>query len=554
MLAEIHIENFTIIDRSHLELESKMTAITGETGAGKSILVDALSYALGNRADAAVVRSGTDKADIHATFEFQQDSAVAAWLQNNEFPHEDGQVILRRVISADGRSKAYINGKPATLALQKQLGQQLVDIHGQHEYHNLLKTSYQAKLLDRFAAHGELLEQVSKAYQAWQSAAKQLQTLREQDQESKARKELLSYQVEELDNANFSDEELSELDQQHKRLANAQEIKSIGYQVQQVLSEKDGAATEQLNSALHHLEQLAQLDDNFQSPLDILNQALSLVEDAQRETEGLSESIEIDDEQLAYLDERIALAHDLARKHKVAPEKLPELQQQLQLELDQLHSSSEQVEALESQIAQLQQQYTQLAVQLSQSRQRAATKLAKEIVPMIQKLGMPHGKLEFKVDYQKEHASALGQDKIEIFVSTNPDQALQPLSQVASGGELSRISLAIEVITLEKQSATTLIFDEVDVGIGGGTAEVVGQMLRSVGDKVQVLCITHQAQVAGQAHNHIKVAKSHSKQSTSSQLEYLAKEQRVEEMARMLGGVNISETTLAAAKELLATS
>jgi len=554
MLAEIHIENFTIIDQSQLELENKMTAITGETGAGKSILVDALSYALGNRADASVVRQGCDKADINATFEFDLKSPIARWLDDNDFSYDEGQVILRRVINSDGRSKAYINGKPTTLTLQKQLGQKLVDIHGQHEYHNLLKLPYQGKILDRFAAHDSLLETVASNYRQWQQSKNKLEELQQQAEELNARRELLSYQVEELENAAFSAEELTNLDHQYKRLANAQEIKSQSYEVQHSLSEMDGSALDNINHALQQIEHLAELDSGFQSPLEILHQSLSLLEDASREIKGLSESIEIDDEQLSFLDERIALAHELARKHKTAPEQLPELQQELTTELSQLKTSGETLVELEKQIEVDKKEYILSSTKLSESRQKAAKKLAKEITPVIQQLGMPHGKLVFDVCNDSSMKTAFGQDRIEILVSANPDQPIQPLSQVASGGELSRISLAIEVVTLEKQSATTLIFDEVDVGIGGGTAEVVGQLLRNVGEKVQVLCITHQAQVAGQAHHHIKVAKSHDNQSTSSQLNYLHQEQRIEEMARMLGGINISASTMAAAKELLASS
>jgi DNA repair protein RecN (Recombination protein N) len=552
MLTDIYIENFTIIEQLNLELESGMTAITGETGAGKSIIVDALSYALGNRADSSVVRHGCQKADISATFYLDQDALASQWLKEHDMPLEDQQVILRRVINQDGRSKAYINGKPTTLALQKQLGQLLVDIHGQHEYHQLLKPDYHASILDRFAKHPLLLETVRQTYKAWQSAQKRVEDYLAQAQEIEDKKELLGYQVQELDEANFSQEELASLDSDYKRLANAQELQSLAWRTTEALQESDTAVNSQLNHAIHLVEQMAEYDTQYATALDTLNQANSLIDDAAREISAISSDIDIDEEALTYLESRIALAHELSRKHRVPPSELADIHQQFSEELRQLESASGNLEQMQHEMAECLERYSQAAIKLSQSRTAAALKLQKSITPIIQQLGMPHGKIEFSVQHDPEVKQAAGQDNIQILVSTNPDQPLQSLTQVASGGELSRISLAIEVITLDKHTASTLIFDEVDVGIGGGTAEIVGQLLRQVSSDMQVLCITHQAQVAGQAHHHLVVQKSHQDNKTSSLLNYLARQQRVEEMARMLGGLKITEATRSTAQELLA--
>jgi DNA repair protein RecN (Recombination protein N) len=552
MLTDIHIENFTIIEQLNLELESGMTAITGETGAGKSIIVDALSYALGNRADSSVVRHGCPKADISATFYLAPDALANQWLIDNEMPVEEQQVILRRVINQDGRSKAYINGKPTTLAIQKQLGQLLVDIHGQHEYHQLLKPDYQANILDRFAKHPKLIDSVRQSYKKWQALQKNVNDYLAQSQEFEDRKELLGYQVQELDEANFSQEELASLDSDYKRLANAQELQSLAWRTIESLQESDSAVTSQLNHIVHLVEQMAEFDPQFSSALDILNQANSLIDDAAREISALSSDIDIDEEALTYLESRIALAHELSRKHRVAPTELSEVHQQLSEALQQLESASGDIEHMQKAMAESWETYCNESKALSLSRIKAAGQLQKAITPIIQQLGMPHGNIKFSVEHDPQTKNANGQDAIQILVSTNPDQPLQSLAQVASGGELSRISLAIEVITLDKHTASTLIFDEVDVGIGGGTAEIVGQLLRQVSIDMQVLCITHQAQVAGQAHHHLVVQKSHQGNKTSSLLNYLARQQRVEEMARMLGGLKITEATRSTAQELLA--
>ena len=551
MLCQLSINNFAIVRFLELDFRPGMTSITGETGAGKSIAIDALGLCLGNRADATAVRPGASKTEVSARFSLDDIPLARRWLEDNDLELDD-ECILRRTISSDGRSRAYINGNPIPLAQLKSLGQLLVGIHGQHAHHAMLKTEHQLTLLDSYANHKLLIDAVAASYQRCKQIEHELKQLELSQQERIARKQLLQYQVEELNEFNLQPLEFEEIEQEHKRLANGAELIESCQASLFLLSDGDEANIESLlNKALSLTETLQEFDPKLASINTMLNDALIQVQESSGELQHYVNNLELDPEHFAYLDERLSKAMQLARKHHVSADKLAAHHLNLVSELSHIDSDEQKLEEIHEQLVANQASYIAHAQKLSQSRNRYAKELDKLVTHSIHELNMPKGKFSIAVNFNPDAMSINGCDSIEFLVTTNPGQPLQPISKVASGGELSRIGLGIQVITAKKVSTPTLIFDEVDVGISGPTAAVVGRMLRSLGESTQVLCVTHLPQVAGNGHQHMFVNKHNKGGNTETSMIALDKEQRVQELARLLGGDTITSNTLANARELL---
>ncbi|HEY9030791.1 MAG TPA: DNA repair protein RecN [Kangiella sp.] len=549
MLTSIHIKDFAIIDQLDLDLKSGMTVITGETGAGKSIMVDALSYALGERADSNVVRNGAKRAEISAYFDIQQLPHVKDWL-DEQMLDDDDHCILRRVINHDGRSKAFVNGQPVNLAQVSELGDFLVDIHGQHEHQSLFKPQVHLQLLDRYAGLTEQSAELAKVASKISSISSKLKAFQSALKDKNDRKDLISFQLQELEQAPI--DKANDIELEHKRAANASRLLEKGQQSLAALSEDEDTISSNLGRIVHNINDMLAVDEGLKNTHDLLQSALVEIDEASHELRDYLESLDIDPQAYQELDQQISLLHDLARKHQVSMEDLPQTLQELQQELENLEGDEQTFDDLEKELSKLEKQYLELAKTMSTKRHQAAKKLNQEVIKLMQQLGLGNG--IFEVSFNEQDANAhksTGLETAEFMVSTNPGQKTMPLRKVASGGELSRISLALQVINAQTTQLPTLIFDEVDVGIGGGTAEIVGKLLAELGKQAQILCVTHQAQVAAQGHHHLQVSKSQDKKATQTQLLEITQTQRIEEIARMIGGVEITETIRQHAKELL---
>lgn len=550
MLQQINIKDLAIVSSLEVELLPGMTVLTGETGAGKSILVDALGLVLGDRADTGLIRNDCDRAEITAIFDTRELPAVNRWLEENALD-DDGQCIVRRVLLRNGSSRAFINGSPAPLKSLQALGEQLVDIHGQHAHQSLLRRQHQRELLDEFGGHTDLCRETADRYLAWREAEQQLATLRSNEAERGARIDLLRYQVKELATLDLGANELEELLHEHALLSNAGSIIERCNFALGLLDDED-AALSRINRAHRELQELVGIDAGLESARELLDSAAIQVSEALSSLRHYTDNLELDPARLTHLDQRLQEIHDLARKYRHKPEEIPALLEQLQQELNQLEQSDTRLATLAQQVEQLWNDYLSRAKALRQARQAAAENLASQVTEYMQTLDMPNGLLVVEVTpLDQERASANGLDQIEILVSANPGQPPKPLAKVASGGELSRISLAIQVATARCTQVPTLIFDEVDVGIGGGTAEIVGRLLRQIGHTRQVLCVTHLPQVASQGHQHLRIAKGSSGQETHTSLGWLEGDSRINEIARMLGGVEITSHTLSHAREMV---
>ncbi len=566
MLSHIHLRNFAIIEKLDLELSSGMTALTGETGAGKSILIDAIGLVLGDRADSGVVRHGADKAEITLSVDIDDSPSAQQWLIEHELINsddEDDQCILRRVISAQGKSRAWINGSPCNLSMLRQLGEQLVDIHGQHEHQSLMKKDMQRQMLDDFAGvsnnnertsnnkQSPLLTKTADAFVKWKAIKDKLETLSNQNSDHQAKLDLLRFQTHELDELQLSENEAKQLDEEHARLSNAgQLIESSSQSVARLYDNDEQSIYSAISEVLQLLEEGYKLDSALKEPLEILQNTQIQIQEASDGLRRYQESVGLDPERLDWVNKRLTTLHDLSRKHQTTPDCLFSKWQSLHAELNELGSDEYDLDALQEKLQKSDTTYLKVANQLTKARQKSAQQLSKGVSSAMQQLGMEGGQFSVSIK-TKENYSAQGMDNIEFQVSTNPGQPLKSLIKVASGGELSRISLAIQMIAAQRITLPALIFDEVDSGIGGGIAEVVGQQLRQLGDSRQVLCVTHLPQVASQAHNHYKVTKIKEKKSTSTGMLVLDKKQRVEEIARMMGGIKITDSTLILAKEML---
>ena len=551
MLVHLSVHNYAIVEHLDLELQRGMSVITGETGAGKSIMLDALGLALGDRADSGVVRPGADKADILASFDLEDIAEARAWLAERDLDN-DGPCILRRVITSEGRSRGYINGAPCPLGDLKALGELLIDIHSQHEHQSLLKPDTHRRLLDEYAGSQELARQVQLAAQRWRQTRQELQRLSSSGDEQRARHQLLSYQLEELENLALGDNELEQLEQEHKALSNAEQLLGACRQVLDLCSESDAGNV--LSALTASLNRLGGFSDQpaLGEATNLLASAQIQVEEAIGELNRFIDHFDADPQRQQLLEERLDAIYGLARKHRVQPFELAELQQRLLQELEGLNADDEAVERLGEELAAYERHYREKADELSALRQQAAGRLAEAVQAEMQTLGMPGGR--FSIELQAGtggEPQPQGLEQVEFLVSANPGQPLKSLAKVASGGELSRISLAIQVITAQTSRVPTLVFDEVDVGIGGPTAEVVGQLLRRLGERGQVLTVTHLPQVAAQGHQHLFVHKARGQDSTQTAVACLTPEGRVEEIARMLGGVDLTEESLAHARKMV---
>jgi DNA repair protein RecN (Recombination protein N) len=551
MLLNLSILDLAIVKTLQLDLSKGMTVLTGETGAGKSILLTALGLALGERATADYVRPNCKRAEVNLEFDLTASPLSLAWLQENELD-ENSQCLIRRIIGSDGRSKAFINNRAVTLQTLQLFTRQLVEIHGQHAHLTLLESEEQRRLLDNYGKTAPLLEQVNTCFKNWQVAQHELQNLQKKQSQAQQREALLRYQLDELEALNLGQFDYNALSETHKKLANLEQILMTGQNELDALYDSDKSAFRQLKNSFKALTQLEQFAPELQSVNALLNEAQIQIEEAMYELRHFLETQEVDPAQFQEIEQQLGVLQTLSRKHHVKPDALFALQQNLENELAQLNHSGERIAELENLAVQYQQAYFPLAEKLTEQRQKSAKKLQQHISKMMKELGMPNG--EFLVDVNSLAGGTPklnGNDSVTFLISANVGLPPKPLAKVASGGELSRISLAIQVTTASDKTTPTMIFDEVDSGIGGGIAEIVGQKLNQLSKNRQVLCVTHLPQVAAQAHQHLYVEKQHYEEMTASRVRLLDKEERILETARMLGGVEMTENTLAHAREML---
>ena len=554
MLTQLTINNFAIVRQLEIELAKGMSVITGETGAGKSIAIDALGLCLGQRIETSMVREGQERAEICATFFIEPTNPAYQWLQEQELqdPDNPSDCILRRVINADGRSKAFINSTPVSASQLKEIGQYLIHINGQHASQLLLKNDYQLQLVDTFAHHNDLLAQMREDYRAWKNLQTQVKNFQQKVSENEAKKQLLQYQVEELDEFALRPNEYLELEEDQRRLSNSEQLTQLSQSALQLLSENETVSIDSmLYRATQYIDELSELDPRYVSVQTMLNDALIQVQEATSEVQHLASHIEQDPMLLQEIEQRLGQALQLARKHNVKPEELVEWHQKLKAELTALLDFSESEERLILEEKSAFEKMQNTAKQLHESRCQAAEKLAQQVTHSIKGLAMENAEFFIEVNSDLTKVASNGADNIVFTLRSNLGQQAQPLAKVASGGELSRISLAIQVLTSDQSAIPTLIFDEVDVGISGKTASVVGKLLRQLGDKCQVLCVTHLPQVACHGHHQFNVEKFTVDDKTETKMTALSQEERVPALARLLGGSEITELALANAQEML---
>lgn len=556
MLQHLSIKNYATVDSLEIEFQAGMSVITGETGAGKSIILGALGLSLGDRADKTVIRTGASKVDISAEFDTSTISAASDWLEEHELLNEGdaGNCILRRVINSEGRSRAFINGATVTLANLKTLGEMLLDIHSQHEHQSLLRRTTHQRLLDDYAVDDRLLGNLQSTFKQWQQNHRQMTDLREQSAENSAESQLLAYQLGELEELEIGEDEIAELEAEFRSLSNADDIRTnMSAALHACRDDEEASAAAQLHHALTALKEIPDGHKAVAGIIELLETASIQLDEAVAELRAFDDEFQANPERLATINERLTLLHSVARKHKIKPAELPALVTDLREQLSRFENSDAELEQLAENDKLLRQQYEQLASDVSKQRQKGAKKLSKAVNEQLHQLGMPHAEMSVSlVPQENSKPSAQGLEIVEFLVSTNPGQAPAALSKIASGGELSRISLAIQVITAQTSQVPSLVFDEVDVGIGGGVAKVVGELLRTLGQRTQILCVTHQAQVAGQAHQHFYVSKASKGKATTTQITTLSPEEVVKEVARMLGGEDYSAESLAHAEQMVA--
>jgi len=548
MLQSLSIRDFVIVDKLDLEFECGFTVLTGETGAGKSILIDALSLALGARGEGGVTRANCEKAEISASFDISMLPQLQAWLEQHEFAAEDQQLLLRRVIYADGRSRAFINGTQATVQQLREAGDFLIDIYSQHAHHSLLKQTYQRQVLDSYAGLQALSSDVARQYRIWHELHERRVEMERNAAAYAEELAVLRDQVRELKQLTPIMQEWETMQQEHVRLAHGASLLEGAEECRALLDENEFAATAQLGAVQHRIRELLEYDASLQEVLDMVDTAAIQLEEASRFLNRYLQRTELDPERLAVVEAGIQAIHGAGRKYRVRPEELPELLLRSQARMEELEGSAADGE-LATREAEAERAYQAQAQQLSEQRRQAADKLSAEITAEMQRLALAGG--SFAVELTPQQPAASGLEQVEFLVAGHPGAALRPLAKVASGGELSRISLAIRVTTAQQGDIPTMIFDEVDVGIGGGVAEIVGQLLKQLGQKRQVLVITHLPQVAAQGGYHLRVSKTVADGQTLSRIEPLEQGARIEEIARMLGGVDITNTTRKHAEEML---
>jgi DNA repair protein RecN (Recombination protein N) len=549
MLQTLSIRDFVIVDTMELEFKPGFTVLTGETGAGKSILIDALAITLGERADSMVVRDGAERAEIAAEFDIGKLAPLSAWLHDNDLEGDSGVCLMRRVIEANGRSRGFINGHTATVQQLREAGEKLVEIHGQHAHQTLLKAESQRELLDAYGGLGELAVQVAEHYRQWQSLRKRRQDWETNAAAFTAEREQLEWQARELKALNFSHDEWQTLQADHSRLAHAATLLETAGMALDVLSENETALIARLNSLISRFQNLVEHDPGLKEILDILEPTQIQLQEAVYTIRHYQEKLDLDPERLQQAEQRMDAIHSTARKYRVKPEEIPDMLQKFEARLQEMGGIGG-VEELKELEQSAHSAYQAGAKKLSASRKKAAKSLSQEVTETMQNLAMSGGEFSVVLNALEEGA-AFGLEQVEFLVSAHKDLPLRPLAKVASGGELSRISLGIQVVTSKVGAVPTMIFDEVDAGIGGRVAEIVGKLLKKLGKERQVLCITHLPQVAAAGDQQWQVSKSSVNGSIFSRIEVMNEKTRIEEIARMLGGVKITETTRKHAAEML---
>ena len=545
MLTDLSIRDYAIVQRLDIELHSGMTCMTGETGAGKSIMLDALGLCLGDRADARAVRTGADRAEISALFSIEQLPQAQAWLENAALL-EGHECLIRRTVTADGRSRAFINGSPATLAQCTELGELLVDIHSQHAHQSLLRRAVQRELLDAFSGIDAEATAVATEAQAIRALKQEFEELASTSKELEERRDLLNYQIEELLELNIAEGELESLEAEQTLLSNANWIMDTVYGV----SEQCADLGDQLRSSVAALSD-ERLGSGIDESRDMVTSAQIQLEEAASELRRYVDRIERDPQKLQSVEQRLDAAYTLARKHRIQPEMLAGHLTTLSDELEGLEQGNQRLDSLQGEISERQAKWLEAAQALSRKRNAGGKALAERAMTLLSQLAMERCTLEIGfLPIDAEKLDPRGLEEVEIWIATNPGSQPGPLSKVASGGELSRISLALQVAVADMATAPTMIFDEVDVGVGGAVADVVGKLLRTLSDNVQVLCVTHQPQVAAKGHKHIRVSKA-GDDVVTTKLAYLLDYERVEELSRMLGGATVTDATRENARELL---
>jgi DNA repair protein RecN (Recombination protein N) len=551
MLTSLYVRHFAVVEEAEIAFGPGLTVVSGETGAGKSLLVDALMLLAGARADSGMVRAGSDRAELTAEFDLTHLPEARAWLSREELDEEDS-CQLRRVIRAEGSSRAWINGRPANASQLGELATLLVEIHGQHEHQALLSRAHQMELLDAYAGNEALVSQVRELAQQWRELGNRIRKLSGGD-DREQRIELLSHELGELEKWALPPDDLAELEASHKRLANAGRLaEGAGGVVELLDGESEFALRRALGRAQLEMSKLAALDDRLAPLLELLDNASIQLSEAADGLGRYALDVDLDPNRYAEVDTHLTRLHELSRRHRVTVAELHDKAGTLRIELSELEGAGDALEKLAKQRTRLQEQYDAQATQLSQARQQAAERLGGEVSVLMGELGMSGGRLVVELEATNEgDPDVQGRERCELLVSANPGQPPRALRKVASGGELARISLAIEVATLGKDTVGTMVFDEVDTGIGGAVAEVVGQKLRALGAQRQVLCVTHLPQVAAQGHAHLRVSKDSDGESTRTRIEKLDANGRRDELARMLGGVEITRETRAHAKQML---
>jgi DNA repair protein RecN (Recombination protein N) len=554
LLNHLQIRDFAIIDAVEIELGAGLTVLTGETGAGKSILVDALLVATGGRAGAEVVRHGAERAEVSATFVIEDNEAALAWLTEQSLEHE-GECIVRRVVGADGRSRAYVNGQAMPLQAVRQLGESLLDVHGQMEYQSLVRRAAQRDLLDRSGDDDALVTTVRDAWHGLATLRAERDTALASVQDREARLELLRYHLSELTALDLQPGEVEELTLERQRLSQRGRLATGAREIVQLLREADDFNAEQaLARAVGVARALAELDASFAPIAKSIDESLIALRDSADATTRYEASLDADPGRQEWLEQRLAAIESIARKHRVPAPDVLATQTSLASELERLQRLEASIGDIERRVASAEKTFRSACAKLSAARTTAATRLGEQVTTLMQTLGMPGGRFQIEVRALAPDAAGVnGADDIEFQVSANPGQPPRALAKVASGGELSRISLAIQVAAAQADTAACLVFDEVDAGVGGGVAEIVGRQLHALGERAQVLCVTHLPQVASQAHAHIRVAKLTDGRTTRTSLSQLVATERVEEIARMLGGVAITDKAREHAAEMLRT-
>ncbi len=546
MLTDLSIRDYAIVQRLDIELHAGMTCVTGETGAGKSIMLDALGLCIGDRADARAVRAGADRAEISALFSVEHLPEAQAWLDRAALL-EGHECLIRRTVTSDGRSRAFINGSPATLAQCKELGELLVDLHSQHAHQSLLRRSVQRELLDAFSGTSEDASAVAEEAAGIRALKHELATLRSSSNEIAERRDLLNYQIDELATLSFGDTEVESLESDQKILSNATWIMETVH----AIAEQCAILSDQLRSSVSQLSD-DRLGTKIEESRDLVSSSQIQLDEAASELRRFLDGVELDPQRLGEVESRLDTAYSLARKHRIRPEELAGHLETLSMELENIEHGSQRLDELEAEIETRHTRWKERANALTDLRKKGARRLAERATELLAQLAMERCEVDIGfIDIDTEKLDPRGLEEIEIWIATNPGSQPGPLNKVASGGELSRFSLALQVAVADKATAPTMIFDEVDVGVGGAVADVVGRLLRTLADNVQVLCVTHLPQVAAKGHQHIQVSKAGDHVVTTS-LQYLSDEERIEELSRMLGGAVVTDATRENARELLA--